>query len=88
MKSSVNDGVTVETLFLASSAGKALGCPIEASAASMQVSRVYFICWLYPVEVLLINFTGFTFILSFYLFKSLVFQTQIEYSLEDEICLL
>ncbi|XP_050716459.1 dolichyl-diphosphooligosaccharide--protein glycosyltransferase subunit 2-like isoform X3 [Eriocheir sinensis] len=36
VKSSVNDGVTVETLFLASSAGKALGCPIEASAASMQ----------------------------------------------------
>ena len=38
VKSSVSDGMTVETLFLASSAGKALGCPIEASASSMQVS--------------------------------------------------
>ncbi|KAK3880325.1 hypothetical protein Pcinc_015204 [Petrolisthes cinctipes] len=36
IKSSAGDGATVETLFLASSAGKALGCPIEASAAAIQ----------------------------------------------------
>ncbi|XP_069960672.1 dolichyl-diphosphooligosaccharide--protein glycosyltransferase subunit 2 isoform X1 [Cherax quadricarinatus] len=36
VKSSATDGATVETLFLASSAGKALGCPIAASSASVQ----------------------------------------------------
>lgn len=38
IKSSTGDSASVETLFLASSAGKALGCPIEASAAAIQVS--------------------------------------------------
>lgn len=37
VKSSAGDGATVETLFLASSAGKALGCPVAATAASKQV---------------------------------------------------
>ncbi|KAG7175641.1 Dolichyl-diphosphooligosaccharide--protein glycosyltransferase subunit 2-like [Homarus americanus] len=36
VKSSAGDGATVETLFLASSAGKALGCPIAASVSSIQ----------------------------------------------------
>ncbi|XP_068247232.1 dolichyl-diphosphooligosaccharide--protein glycosyltransferase subunit 2 isoform X1 [Palaemon carinicauda] len=36
VKSSAGDGASVETLFLASSAGKALGCPVTATAASKQ----------------------------------------------------